>query len=106
MVMARGIVSLAAYFLALLRVAHALFQLNIVVHAALCMPTVPHMIFHTRRFFGDMLDHLRGPGFFTTVAATGVLGIPFIVLMAGHGTGTVLWWGGGPALDRPDLHDI
>ncbi len=91
MVMATGIVSLAAHFLGLPRVAHVLFQLNIVVYAALCVLTMLRMTFHTRRFFGDMLDHLRGPGFFATVAATGVLGSQFIVLTASYGTGTLLW---------------
>ena len=28
-----------------------------------------------------MIDHLRGPGFFTTVAATGILGSQFIGLL-------------------------
>ncbi len=91
MVMATGIVSLAAHFLAMPRIAHALFYLNIVVYVVLCVLTVLRMACHTRRFFGDMLDHLRGPGFFATVAATGVLGSQFIVLTASYGTGTVLW---------------
>lgn len=91
MVMATGVVSLAAHFLAMPRIAHALFHLNVVVYAALCALTVLRMVRHTRPFFSDMLDHLRGPGFFTTVAATGILGNQFVVLSADYRTGIVLW---------------
>src|SRR6185503_19506063 len=74
MVMATGIVSLAAHLLGVPRIAQALFQFNIFVYAVLWFLTVLRMARHPHRFFGDMVDHLRGPGFFTTVAATGVLG--------------------------------
>jgi len=91
MVMSTGIVSLAAHFLALPAIAQALFHLNVVVYAALCLLTVLRMLCHSRRFFDDMVDHLRGPGFFTTVAATGVLGSQYIVLAADDRAGTALW---------------
>ncbi|HUX29110.1 MAG TPA: tellurite resistance/C4-dicarboxylate transporter family protein [Thiobacillus sp.] len=91
MVMATGIVSLAAHLLALPRIAQALLYLNIVVYAALCLLTVLRMVCHSRLFFGDMIDHLRGPGFFTTVAATSVLGGQFVLLAADYRAGTVLW---------------
>jgi tellurite resistance protein TehA-like permease len=91
MVMATGIVSLAAYLLAMPGIAQALFQLNIVVYAVLWLLTVLRMVCYPRRFFGDMVDHLRGPGFFTTVAGTSVLGSQFVVLAADYRAGTVLW---------------
>jgi len=91
MVMATGIVSLAAHFLALPGVAQALFQLNIFAYGVLWVLTVLRMIQHPRRFFGDMVDHLRGPGYFTTVAATSVLGSQFVVLAADYGAATALW---------------
>ncbi len=91
MVMATGIVSLGAHFMAMPRIADALFLLNIVVYVALCVLTAVRMVCHTRAFFSDMLDHLRGPGFFTTVAATGILGNQFIVLSADYRAGIVLW---------------
>lgn len=74
MVMATGIVSLAAHLLGLPRIAQALFHLNIAAYAALWFITVLRVFRYPRRFFGDMIDHLRGPGFFTTVAGTSVLG--------------------------------
>lgn len=91
MVMATGIVSLAAHLLGMPGIAQALFQLNIVVYAVLWILTVLRMVRHTRRFFGDMVDHLRGPGFFTTVAATSVLGSQFVLLAADYRVATVFW---------------
>jgi len=91
MVMATGIVSLAAHLLGMSGIAQALFQLNIVVYAVLWFLTVLRMARYPHRFFGDMVDHLRGPGFFTTVAGTGVLGSQFVVLAAAYRAGTVLW---------------
>ena len=91
MVMATGIVSLAAYSLAMPGIAQALFQLNIVAYAVLWFLTVLRMVRCPQRFFGDMVDHLRGPGFFTIVAGTTVLGSQFVVLAADYRAGTVLW---------------
>ena len=90
MVMATGIVSLAAHLLALPRIAQALFQLNVVAYAALWLLTVLRIVRHPRRFFADMVDHSRGPGFFTAVAASGVLGSQCVLLAAEHRAGGVL----------------
>jgi Tellurite resistance protein and related permeases len=91
MVMATGIVSLAAYLLGMQFIARALLLLNIVVYTTLLFLNVIRMIRYPRRFFGDMIDHLRGPGFFTVVAATGILGGQFVLLTANYRVGTVLW---------------
>ena len=73
MVMATGIVSIAAQRLDMPGIAQALFRLNVVFYAVLWCLTALRMALHPRRFFADMVDHLRGPGFFTTVAGTSVL---------------------------------
>jgi len=91
MVMATGIVSIAAHQLAMPTIAQVLFQLNIVFYVVLWFLTVLRLLRHTRQFFGDMFDHLRGPGFFTAVAATSVLGSQFVMLAADYRTATVLW---------------
>jgi tellurite resistance protein TehA-like permease len=90
MVMATGIVSLAAQRLAMPRLAQVLFQLNIFSYAVLWLLTLLRMARHRRRFFADMVDHARGPGFFTAVAASGVLGSQFVLLAADHRAGQVL----------------
>ncbi len=91
MVMATGIVSLAAHLGDLPAIARALFALNVVVYTVLWALTVSRMLRFPRRFFGDMIDHLRGPGFFTMVAGTGVLGSQFVLLEADFSVATVLW---------------
>jgi tellurite resistance protein TehA-like permease len=91
MIMATGVVSLAAHLLALPRLAQALFQLNIVVYGVLWFLTLLRVLCHPRRFFGDMLDHSRGPGFFTTVAGTSVLGSQSAVLAGNYRAALVLW---------------
>ncbi|MFO1399442.1 MAG: tellurite resistance/C4-dicarboxylate transporter family protein [Burkholderiales bacterium] len=91
MVMATGIVSLGAHLQGMPRLAQALFALNLVLYAALWILSVLRMLRYPRRFFGDMIDHLRGPGFFTTVAATSVLGSQCVLLAADLRAGIVLW---------------
>jgi tellurite resistance protein TehA-like permease len=74
MVMATGILSQAAYLLAVPVLPTVLFVLNWILFAIICLLAVARAYWHTRRVIGDLFDHLRAPGFFTFVAACGVLG--------------------------------
>jgi tellurite resistance protein TehA-like permease len=91
LVMATGIVSMAAFMLGHITIAFALFYLNVVQYGVLCVLYVLRACWHPRRFFGDMVDHLRGPGYFTTVAATGILANEFLVIDADIRIGVALW---------------
>jgi tellurite resistance protein TehA-like permease len=91
MVMATGIVSLAAHLLGYPRLARALWFANIGFYAALMTLTVARVVRFPRLFFADMVDHLRGPGFFTTVAASSILGSQFVILGGNDRVGTALW---------------
>ena len=91
MVMATGIVSLAAHLLGLPSIAAALFKLNVFAYGVLWILTALRMALYPHRFFGDMIDHLRGPGFFTTVAATSVLGSQFVMLAGDYRAASALW---------------
>lgn len=91
MVMATGIVSLAAHMLGHEKSAHGLFLLNNLLFAALCVLTVLRALRHTRAFLADLSDHLRGPGFFTTVAACAVLATQYMVLLDDSHIGMLLW---------------
>ena len=91
MVMATGIVSLAAQMLGWPTLARALFGLNIVAYAVLWCLSLLRMLRHSRRFFSDMADHLRGPGFFTMVAATAVVGIQFVIIAGRYDVGVAAW---------------
>ena len=99
MVMATGITSIAAQQLALRAVALGLFALNLVAYATLWALTLLRALRHRRRFFSDLIDHQRGPGFFTMVAATAIVGAQCIVLygrddaaMAFAAVAAVLWF--------------
>jgi tellurite resistance protein TehA-like permease len=91
MVMATGIVSLASHFLGMPSIARALFLLNVVIFAVLWSLTALRAIRYPRQVFADMVDHLRGPGFFTTVAGTSILGSQFVVLAGNYRAGIGLW---------------
>jgi tellurite resistance protein TehA-like permease len=91
MVMATGIVSLAAFLLDMPGIARALFGLNVVVYVALWLLTLLRVARYPRLVFGDMVDHLRGPGFFTAVAGTSVLGSQCVLLAADYRAGAALW---------------
>ena len=91
MVMATGIVSLAAKLLGWVVLAQALFGLNIAAYVVLWTLFVLRMVRHPAHFFGDLIDHLRGPGFFTMVAGTSVLGSQFLLLAADYPVALALW---------------
>lgn len=91
MVMATGIISLSAQLMNAQVLALSLFGLNILMYASLWVLTLLRLICYPRYFLGDMIDHLRGPGFFTLVAATSILGGQFILLIENYQVGKVLW---------------
>lgn len=92
MVMATGIVSLAAHFLQLESVSYPLFYLNNVLYVLLCVLTCCRLLRYPGAFFKDMFSHARGPGFFTFVAGTSMLGAQYVV-MAGHYSAAFVLWG-------------
>ncbi|HEX6190292.1 MAG TPA: tellurite resistance/C4-dicarboxylate transporter family protein, partial [Pyrinomonadaceae bacterium] len=48
-------------------------------------------IFFFPRVRADIADHVRGPGFFTVVAGTSVLGSQFVIVVGQSGVAAVLW---------------
>ncbi|MBI2470924.1 MAG: tellurite resistance/C4-dicarboxylate transporter family protein [Planctomycetes bacterium] len=91
MIMATGIVSIAAHLLGMSFVAVALFWLNIVAYLVLWFLNVLRVIWFTRQFFSDMADHRRGPGFFTSIAGSCVLGSQFVLISGNYRIATFLW---------------
>lgn len=91
MVMATGIVSLAAHVLGLPRLAEALFRLNIAAYGALWLLTALRLAWYPRELGRDLIDHGRAPGFFTTVASSGVLGSQFVLLWHDYAIARLLW---------------
>lgn len=90
-VMATGIISLTADALAMPRLAWALFVVNCAMYVVIGLLYVLRMIRFPQHFFGDMVDHLRGPGFFTAVAASSILGSQFLILAGSERAALALW---------------
>ncbi|MDE2167440.1 MAG: tellurite resistance/C4-dicarboxylate transporter family protein [Alphaproteobacteria bacterium] len=81
LVMATGIVSIAARDFGTPVLAQALFAINLVAYAVLTGLTVGRSVVYPRLFFGDMVDHRLGTGFFTAVAGSCILGVQFLLIV-------------------------
>ena len=97
LVMATGIVSIAARDFDLPALARGLFGFNLVAYATLVGLTVLRAVRFPRLFFGDLTDHQRGPGFFTAVAGSCILGTQ-VLLIAGDARAATGFLIGGGAL--------
>lgn len=91
MVMATGIIAIGAYLLEMQLVALALGSLNVLVYCTLWCLTLLRLWRYPRDVRTDLIDHIRGPGYFTVVAATSILGSQFLVLWGNHQVALVLW---------------
>ena len=91
LVMATGITSIACYLLEMKTLAVVLLVVNIIAFALLCLLLLIRLL----RFFGrvkdDMNNHVRGPGFFTVVAGTSVLGSQLLIVANQSRVASVLW---------------
>ena len=91
MVMATGIVSIAAKMEGMLWIAWALFFLNIGFYVILWILTLGRLILNFPRVIADLTSHTSGHGFFTWVAGTCVLGRQFEVIADNKNIAIVLW---------------
>ena len=91
MVMATGIVSIAAHLLGIEFVSRPLFWLNIVTFCLLWILNAFRIAWHARIVFADLTTHERGPGFFTSVAASCILGSQFILISGNISAAIALW---------------
>lgn len=92
LVMATGIVSIAAKLMQMPRVAQALLIINVVAYVVLWLLTLMRIVHFPRDVFHDLIDHQRGVGFFTAVAATSVLGSELILVAQNDRFALALWW--------------
>lgn len=83
LVMATGVVSIAASLTGLSRVASALLWVNVIAYSVLSVLLLARLLIFPRHMLGDLCCHSRGPGFFTVVAGTCVLGVQ-LLLVAGQ----------------------
>mgnify|MGYP002712989894 CR=1 FL=1 len=91
MVMATGIVSLAVNQIGLRPLALVLFAVAWITYVILWWLMILRLIRHPRRLFADVTDHMRGPGAFTVVAATALLGNGSVILTGWTALGFALW---------------
>ncbi|MDN5863681.1 MAG: tellurite resistance/C4-dicarboxylate transporter family protein [Gammaproteobacteria bacterium] len=91
MVMATGIVSIGAWRLGLPILAQALFALNAVFFVLLWTLYVIRFLRYRQRVVADFCSHDKGAGFFTVVAATGILGSQCLLLLD-HATAALALW--------------
>lgn len=91
MVMATGIVAVAAQLRGFTALAQSLHVLNIGFYVVLWALTLRRIIAFRRELVADLCDHGRAFGYLTTVAATCVLGNQFIVVVERPQVACGLW---------------
>jgi tellurite resistance protein TehA-like permease len=91
MVMATGIVAIAADLMEMTTLAVALCWLNVMFFVVLSVLTVARFIGWREQFFADLFDHNRAPGFFTTVAAASILGSQWLIIYQAASLAFALW---------------
>jgi len=94
LVMATGIVSVAAFSLGMPLIARALLVLNLGAYAVLGSLLLLRVVRYFRRVLADLGDHGRGPGFFTLVAGTCLLGSQLLIVGGETAAPRVLWGAG------------
>jgi tellurite resistance protein TehA-like permease len=92
LVMATGIVSIAAKLMGMTAVAFALLAVNVVAFTVLWVLTIIRIRRFPRDVFNDLIDHQRGVGFFTAVAATSVFGSQIMILLQRRDIALALWF--------------
>jgi tellurite resistance protein TehA-like permease len=94
LVMATGIVSIASSLFGLGWIATTLLWVNVTAYAVLSVLLLVRVAVYPRRVLEDLCDHGRGPGFFTVVAGTCVLGSQILVVAGAQLPARVLWFAG------------
>ncbi len=91
MVMATGALSIAAEVLGMEWFAVALLVSNVIVYALLWLLTFIRLIGFFSLFAADFANHAKGPGFFTLIAGTCMLGSQWIIITETPFLAACLW---------------
>ena len=91
LVMATGIFAIACSLVNVPTLPRLLARINVAAYAILWTLTLLRIVRHPKPFVADFSSHPRGPGFFTTVAATSVLGTHLVILDHANAAGRILW---------------
>lgn len=90
-VMATGIVTLAVNTAGWPTGARVLFWIGVIAYGVLWVLAAAKFTLHRPAVRTDMSSHARAPGYFTVVAATGVLGSGSVLLYGSPVAGQALW---------------
>ena len=91
LVMATGIVSISASLFDMVILADVLFIINVCAYCVLIFFTVARLRWYFSLVLRDLTHHESGPGFFTTIAGTCVLGSQFVILFGRPAIGFFFW---------------
>jgi tellurite resistance protein TehA-like permease len=91
LVMATGIISIACFLLRMDTISLVLLVINVIAYFVLCVLLLVRVLFFFPRVKADIQDHVRGPGFFTVVAGTCVLGSALLIVVDRYTPALVLW---------------
>jgi tellurite resistance protein TehA-like permease len=91
LVMATGIISIAAHLLGMTSIAWVLLVANVAFYSVLAILLLIRLIWFPSRVAADIADHARGPGFFTVVAGTCVLGSQLFIVAGSLQIAGLLW---------------
>ena len=94
LVMATGIISIACFLLGMRTISLVLLVINVIAYFVLCLLLLARLLFFFGRVRADIKDHVRGPGFFTVVAGTCVLGSALLIVLDRSRPAIVLWLAG------------
>jgi tellurite resistance protein TehA-like permease len=94
LVMATGIVSIAAHNFNFNLVSRLLFYFNITVYIFLCIIYLLRIVFYFPDFKADASDHARSPGLLTFVAGSCVLGSQFVLISGNLQIAALLYYTG------------
>jgi tellurite resistance protein TehA-like permease len=94
LVMATGIISVACFLLGMTTISFVLLVINVIAYVGLGSLLLLRLLFFFSRVKADIVDHVRGPGFFTVVAGTCVLGSALLIVVDRFLPALVLWFAG------------
>jgi len=94
LVMATGIISIASFLLGMRTISLGLLVIDVFAYVVLCLLLLIRLLFFFSRVKADIQDHVRGPGFFTVVAGTCVLGSALMIVLDRYRLAMVFWFVG------------
>lgn len=94
MVMSTGIISIASHLLGFKSIGYGLFYLNVISYAIILSLQLLQVKMFWSNFYNDLSNPKLSLLFFTTVAATNVLGAQFITIVHQPGVARAFWYFG------------